>query len=150
MIWLLFLYLFIMKSLLFIILLLPMTSFSQDLDKHLWKDRLLLVIGDSYQNPNLINQLQELNNNKQDLKERKLIVYQIIRTSFQQGIQKNTSTKKSAVYKRYNPFNEDFKIILIGLDGNIKLKSNKVLSPSQIFDKIDKMPMRKLELRTKN
>ncbi|AXT55771.1 DUF4174 domain-containing protein [Aquimarina sp. AD1] len=139
-----------MKNIVFLLLLLPILSFSQDLDKHRWEDRLILVLADSYKNPKLVKQLKEFKNKSKSLEERKLIVYQITPTSYQTGIDKNTSTKSNAVYKEYNPSNEDFKIILIGLDGGIKLKSNKVLLSTQIFDQIDQMPMRRQELRIKN
>jgi len=139
-----------MKKLLFFVLLLPTISFSQDLDKHLWKDRLILVLADSYENPKFTKQLREFNTNTDDLQERKLIVYQITPTSYQKGIKKSNTIKNNTLYTRYNSSNEDFKIILIGLDGGIKLESNKVISSSQIFDQIDQMPMRKQELRTKN
>ncbi|WP_170837157.1 DUF4174 domain-containing protein [Aquimarina amphilecti] len=129
---------------------LPIVSFSQDLDKHRWEDRLILVLADSYKNPKLVKQLKQFKNKSKSLEDRKLIVYQITPNSYQTGIDKNTSTKSNAVYKVYNPSNEDFKIILIGLDGSIKLKSNKVLLSTQIFDQIDQMPMRRQELRIKN
>ncbi|WP_108802595.1 DUF4174 domain-containing protein [Aquimarina sp. Aq107] len=139
-----------MKNLVFLLLLLPIVSFSQDLNKHRWEDRLILIIADSYKNPKLVKQLKEFKNKSKNLQDRKLIVYQITPTSYQTGIDKNTSTKSSASYKKYNASNEDFKIILLGLDGGTKLKSNKVLSSVQIFDQIDQMPMRRQELRIKN
>ncbi|MBQ4805408.1 DUF4174 domain-containing protein [Aquimarina sp. MMG015] len=139
-----------MKTFVFLLTLLPILSFSQDLDKHRWEDRLILVLSDSYKNPKLVKQLKEFKNKSKNLQDRKLIVYQITPNSYQTGIDKNTSTKSNAVYKGYNPSNEDFKIILIGLDGGIKLKSNKVLLSTQIFDQIDQMPMRRQELRIKN
>ncbi|WP_299189849.1 DUF4174 domain-containing protein [uncultured Aquimarina sp.] len=139
-----------MKNWLFFLMILPIVSFSQDLNKHQWEDRLILIIADSYKNPKLVKQLKEFKNKSKYLQDRKLIVYQITPTSYQTGIDKNTSTKSNAVYKEYNPSNEDFKIILLGLDGGTKLKSNKVLSSAQIFDQIDQMPMRRQELRIKN
>ena len=39
--------------------------------------------------------------------------------------------------------NNDFKIKLIGFDGNIKLELNK-LNPKKIFNKVDEMPLAKL------
>ncbi|WP_405206015.1 DUF4174 domain-containing protein [Aquimarina sp. LLG6339-5] len=139
-----------MKIVVFLLTLLPILSFSQDLDKHRWEDRLILVLADSYKNPKLVKQLEEFKNKSKSLEDRKLLVYQITPTSYQTGIHKNTLTKSSAFYKKYNASNEDFKIILIGLDGGMKLKSNKVLLSTQIFDQIDQMPMRRQELRIKN
>ncbi|WP_298548920.1 DUF4174 domain-containing protein [uncultured Aquimarina sp.] len=139
-----------MKKLVFFVLLLPIISFSQDLDKHLWKNRLILVLADSYENSKFTKQLREFNTNTDDLQDRKLIVYQITPTSYQKGIKKSDAIKNNTLFKRYNSSNEDFKIILIGLDGGIKLESNKLVSASLIFEQIDQMPIRKQELRIKN
>ena len=54
------------------------------------------------------------------------------------------------LYKKYNTTKNPFKIILIGLDGTIKLEENQVIAPSNIFNKIDQMPMRKQELKDEN
>lgn len=130
--------------------LLPVMSFSQDLHKRLWKNRVLLVLADSYQNPLLIQQLNEFKSKKKDADERKLIIYQITPTSYRIGFERNKIIKDNNLYNHYNPSNEDFKVILIGLDGGIKLEENNFLKSSPIFNEIDQMPMRKQELRTKN
>ncbi|WP_378176020.1 DUF4174 domain-containing protein [Aquimarina sp. SS2-1] len=131
-------------------LILPILSFSQNIDKHQWKDRLLLVIADSDQNAKLIQQLQEFEKNKEQLKERKLIIYQITPTSYREGLGKNEITKSNNLYKKYNSSKKNFKIILIGLDGGIKMESFDFVSSNKVYDKIDQMPMRKQELKTKN
>jgi len=139
-----------MKTILFLVAVLPIISFSQDLEKHQWKDRLLLILTDSYENPELQLQLQELKNNSDNLQDRKLVLYQVTPTSYREGIKKKTPIKTGSIYKKHNPSNENFKVILIGLDGGMKLKSNKLLSSAQIFDQIDQMPIRRQELRIKN
>lgn len=139
-----------MKPLLFFLMILPIVSFSQDLEEHRWKDRLILILADSYKNSGLTKQLREFSTKTDALQERKLILYRILPASYQKGIKKSDAIKNNTLFKRYNSLNEDFKIILIGLDGGIKLESNKVISSSQIFDQIDQMPMRRHELRTKN
>ena len=42
---------------------------------------------------------------------------------------------------------EDFEIILIGLDGQIKIRQNLVISKDVIFSIIDAMPMQQNEIR---
>jgi hypothetical protein len=41
----------------------------------------------------------------------------------------------------------DFEIILIGLDGSIKLKQTELLLTKDLFNIIDAMPIRKSELK---
>ncbi|MFD2564846.1 DUF4174 domain-containing protein [Aquimarina rubra] len=139
-----------MKTLLFLLTILPFLSFSQNINKHQWKDRLLLVISDSYQNSKFIKQLQEFEKHKELLKERKLIIYQITPSSYREGLGKNESTKSNSFYKKHNSSKKDFKIILIGLDGGIKMESFDFVSANKIFNQIDQMPMRIQELKTKN
>jgi hypothetical protein len=43
--------------------------------------------------------------------------------------------------------NEAFEIILIGLDGGIKLRKNDIVSREELFSIIDAMPMRRNEMR---
>ncbi|MHA7060080.1 DUF4174 domain-containing protein [Aquimarina sp. M1] len=139
-----------MKIAVFLLTIIPMLALSQSLNKHLWKDRLLLVVADSYENPKLVEQHKEFENKPMAVADRKLIMYQITPSSYQKGIKKSTPIENSDFYKKFNPSNRDFMVILIGLDGGIKLTSNNVLSSSQIFGNIDQMPMRRQGLRNKN
>jgi hypothetical protein len=42
-----------------------------------------------------------------------------------------------------------FKVVLIGLDGGIKLQKNGQLTPEELFGTIDSMPMRRAEMNKK-
>ena len=86
---------------------------------------------------------------KVGLKERKLKIYQFAEGDFKYGF--FDSWKKSTLnIKRFFEKEESFKIVLIGLDGGIKLKQNTILTPEKLFAIIDGMPMRKRELKNKN
>lgn len=139
-----------MKRFLSFLLLLPLLTYAQDLTEHRWQDRLIIISADSYQHPKLIQQLKEFQNKTTELADRKLIIYQITPTSYIKGIENNQPTKNSTLYKKYNSTNKTFKVILIGLDGGLKLQSHKVVPAAQIFDQIDQMPMRQQELKLKN
>ncbi|NNK75467.1 MAG: DUF4174 domain-containing protein, partial [Maribacter sp.] len=43
--------------------------------------------------------------------------------------------------------NQNFELVLIGLDGIIKLKRNEILTTDDLFSIIDSMPMRKYKLK---
>ncbi|MBD0405038.1 DUF4174 domain-containing protein [Flammeovirga sp. EKP202] len=47
-------------------------------------------------------------------------------------------------------FSEDFEVILIGLDGSIKLKQADIMTHKDLYQLIDSMPMRKKELEENN
>ncbi|OHX63799.1 hypothetical protein NH26_24710 [Flammeovirga pacifica] len=42
---------------------------------------------------------------------------------------------------------KDFEVVLIGLDGGVKLRQSTILSKKALYDKIDSMPMRRAELQ---
>ena len=45
---------------------------------------------------------------------------------------------------------DDFKIMLYGLDGGMKLSSSTAVNTQEIFDLIDSMPMRRAEIMRRN
>ncbi|WP_299366665.1 DUF4174 domain-containing protein [Winogradskyella sp.] len=121
---------------------------AQQLEKHLWKNRVLLVISENETSDLLMRQLELLDKPKQ-LKERKLIIYQI-HPKKHKVLNKDKSdwVKSSGLFDEYNAEGVEFKIVLIGLDGGIKLKQNdNVLTSEILFSTIDRMPMRQRELR---
>ncbi len=61
----------------------------------------------------------------------------------------NSWVLDSKLYTKYNSNARDFKIMLIGLDGGVKLEQHKVLTSKELFSTIDSMPMRSSELRNK-
>ncbi|GAA4272180.1 hypothetical protein GCM10022258_14740 [Aquimarina gracilis] len=108
------------------------------------------MIADSYHNDTFKKQVRGLIKNESGLVERKLIVYQISKTSYFLGVKDTDPIQSSKLYDRFNFDEKTFKVILIGLDGGIKKKFDSYVSARQIFETIDQMPMRKQELRSKN
>ena len=127
-----------------------MPANAQDLNSHLWEDRLLLVLAEDATDENFQNQLKILRENSKGLEERKLVVYQILPGKFKKGLKEETQWQQNKdLYKKYKPGNSNFQIILVGLDGGQKLKESEVLPVQTIFNTIDAMPMRQAEIRKK-
>lgn len=127
---------------------------AQNLDQYRWENRLLIIQSNDKNTTLYTNQIKELSNSAYELKERKLIVfevigdqYRIINFSKNNNIDKWKTTDK-AFHKLLNK-KDDVNIILIGLDGGIKLEKNKLLTKQELFNTIDAMPMRRAELRRK-
>lgn len=119
---------------------------AQDLAKHQWKNRLVLIFVDDTSTELLNNQVNLLKNKNSELNERKLKVYQFSGNNFKDSFYSNwkESTLKS---KNFFSKKEKFKVILIGLDGHIKHQQNRILSTKKLFEIIDVMPMRQNELQ---
>lgn len=144
----------ILKQQLFLILLcitaLSMSLNGQNLKQHQWKHRVILIITNANENDNYKSQLEEFDVDSEAFEERKLITYTILPEHYQLH-DKTTSDwiKGSELYKAYNPKKLAFKVILIGLDGSVKLEQSEVLTTQKLFSIIDAMPMRRSELRNK-
>ncbi len=139
---------FYLKTTLFILFSLNMNVIhTQNIKSHQWENRLLLVITNDINSEIYKNQITELKANNKGLKERRLLVYQIKEDSYKTGLLENSGWQKSSdLYKTYRKTNTAFEIILIGLDGGIKLRQSKLLNCKDLFSTIDVMPMRRSEL----
>ena len=126
-----------------------LSSFSQDLSKHQWENRVLLVFTDDKNADAFKHQIAILSEHKKGLEERKLVIYQFTKNEFTTNFNDVWSSSNS-LFKKYVKDNESFKVMLIGLDGGIKLEQNSILSPEKLFTIIDGMPMRRNELKRKN
>ena len=142
--------LYYMKNLIWFLLfsLFSITINGQNMEKHQWENRVLLIFADDVNNDLFQNQLKALISKERDLKERKLIIYKFTKSKFSTDFNSNweSSTK---LFEKYINKKDAFKILLIGLDGGIKLEQTKVLSAEKLFAIIDGMPMRKREIRNK-
>jgi len=122
----------------------------QNLKKHQWKQRVILIIANDAHNESYQSQLEELNMTSEELKERKLIRYTIL--PYQYKLQDKTDRdwiKGSELYKAYNSEKVAFKIILIGLDGSVKIEQRNILTTKTLLSTIDAMPMRRTEIKHK-
>ena len=123
---------------------------AQNMESHTWKNRVLLVITHDLNNTDYKNQIKELQACKSGLLDRKLIIYQITKTAYMIGLSETSKWQKSSqVYKEYQKANAPFQVILIGLDGGIKLRETDFISCEALFRVIDVMPMRKSELNAR-
>ena len=126
-----------------------MTNLSaQDLSVHKWENRLLIVLTEDTEDILYMKQLEELSNCREGMENRKLIVYQSTPDKFQTGLEtKEKWQNSSEIYKKYNGNKPGFQVLLIGLDGGIKMDQSEILTCEKLFGTIDTMPMRKAEMR---
>ena len=124
------------------------SSFGQDLSTHRWENRLLIILSTSKNNPKYKQQILEFEGSATKMKERKLLVYQVTPKAYRKGLDEHTGwSEGDALFKKYKTENSDFVVILIGLDGGIKLRETTLVTAEKLFALIDSMPMRRSELR---
>lgn len=116
------------------------------LEKHLWKDRVLLIF--SSQQSFQQEQLKHWQTNSTGMKERDLVIY-LIDDSEVSGPKGNTLDHSAHQYflEKFNWYNDQNMVVLIGKDGAKKYSTSKIFKTESLFSIIDGMPMRKREMK---
>ena len=112
-----------------------LTGAEINLDDFLWVNRPIVVLADSPDDPRFLEQLRLLEERLPDLKERDVVV-----------ITDTDPSQKTDLRQALRP--RGFMLVLIGKDGGIKLRKPSPWSVREISRVIDKMPMRRQEIRT--
>ncbi|OGX87114.1 hypothetical protein BEN48_12015 [Hymenobacter glacialis] len=108
-------------------------SLEQTLRRHHWQKRVLLVAAPTPAHPDFKAQ-------KALLATRDFLVLDVVYTRLSDA-DKQFLAQKTGVSPR------SFSAVLIGKDGGVKLKSARPMAPATLFGTVDKMPMRRQEMR---
>jgi hypothetical protein len=129
-----------MKLIIAIILTLPLAMNAQDLKKHKWENRLIVISSPTFNNEEAAIQKRYLQTQIEELEDRKLIVYHFTNDGYTVGFNEKIVTLKNSAFN-----STEFNVSLIGLDGSEKFKESSAQPASQFFKLIDAMPMRRAE-----
>lgn len=125
-------------------------SNAQNLDKHRWQDRIVLLFASGSEDPTLLRQLSLLTKQKTEVTDRDLVIYQFFPDG---GIspdgKKLTAPQSLVFFQRYDVRPDSFTLILVGKDGGEKKRAGELVPPEDLFGLIDRMPMRRAEMRQK-
>lgn len=127
-------------------------SNGQDLNDFKWKNRILIVKTLKSDSEKFDDQLNELKNSNEEFNERKLVLFTMKKDDFSlidftTGESGYSGKVSESISKNILNQSSGFEIILIGLDGGIKLRQGEILLKEDLFRIIDAMPMRKNEMR---
>ena len=124
---------------------------AQNLEKHTWKNRILIVKTSDSASAIYQEQIKEFSNATDEMKVRKFVLYKITKDHFEmidftnpELIDSGKITGKPIGMTLNDK--ENFEVILIGLDGGIKLRQTEVLTKEALFNIVDAMPMRRSEI----
>lgn len=118
----------------------------QQISDYQWKNRLVILLTDSQDSQSYQLQLKDLKTDLQGLKERKILVITLTPNYQITGIDNEIKQKAALSYKELKKEADGFEVILIGLDGYVKLQQSKLLTHQELFAQIDRMPMRRDEI----
>ncbi len=127
----------------------PHSSHGQDLDGHRWKDRVVILLSEEADSEVVNEQLRAFKSEEEGMRERKIVVYVLSPHGYRVGLNdENAWQKGSPLYSRLKRNEEaPFEIVLVGLDGGVKLRQHELLTVRKLFATIDAMPMRQSEMR---
>lgn len=101
---------------------------------YLWEARPIIVFADSDRDPRFVEQMAELESRAPDLEERDVVIL----TDTDPG-------GDGALRRKLRP--RGFQIVLIGKDGQIKLRRPHPMEGEALNRQIDRMPMRRREMQ---
>jgi len=115
--------------------LIPTTGLTDEsaLDAYLWEARPVIVFADSEKDPRFVRQMDALDGATDEMAERDVVI-----------LTDTDPSTLSPLRKRLRP--RGFQILLIGKDGQIKLRRPHPISAEDLNRQIDRMPMRRREM----
>lgn len=136
------------KTILIIFIFLNLNAMhAQSIKSYKWENRVLLVFASEANNALFKNQIEELKPHGEGFKNRKLIVFQIQKEDYKMGLSEKSDWQKSNnKFIDYRNKKSDFEVVLVGLDGGVKLRETKLVTCKSLFKIIDVMPIRQSEL----
>lgn len=118
------------------------------LAEYQWLRRILVVSAASEEDPDLAIQREALEATREDFAERDMLLVTLLDDAVSTaGDRKLTSTEAAATRKALGISPGGFALRLVGKDGSVKLARDKSTPVAEIYDLIDRMPMRQRERR---
>ncbi|MBN67149.1 MAG: hypothetical protein CMM94_06245 [Rickettsiales bacterium] len=119
------------------------------MEEHLWTERVLLVFAPSSDSDALAEQRAIMAAHQDGFEDRDMAVWELVAYSY---VALNGEVKAHLpvqAFQRHFDVSEDaFEVILLGKDGEEKLRQSEPLSAEALFGLIDSMPMRQREMRS--
>ncbi len=113
-----------------------------------WEKRLVLLFAPTSPHTTFQKQLALFQNQRKGLKERHILLIQVIGQG-QSKVGKRLIAKNVAksYLQQLKLSKKSYSFVLIGKDGGVKLRRNKLVSTKELFGLIDSMPMRQDEMK---
>jgi len=121
-----------------------------NLDDYRWENRILITISDDRESHQFLEQKKLFSGLDNEFTERDLIVISLFYFDCSEvGERYMTDESADRLKRRLVDENavSSFSVMVIGKDGGIKLRSEEVIEPDELFSVIDRMPMRQREMR---
>jgi len=115
-----------------------------------WENRILIVIADQESDSLFNEQVSDFEGRENGFKDRDLITFYVFRKGTSRlNEQPLDPVSAEEILEQYGSDLPDFRLLLIGKDGSVKLQKDSPVLVQDIFGLIDSMPMRQREMREK-
>lgn len=133
------------RWLIFLLLFSGFYAQSQVLSSIQWKNRVLLIMSEDPNDPMVKQQVSLFSEDREELEERKLVLLQVFPEFYIMGSDNGIRRASAEVYFDYKSSAKTFELVLIGLDGDEKMRRADLMRPEDLYAIIDAMPMRRNE-----
>jgi Domain of unknown function (DUF4174) len=120
------------------------------MENYRWRKRPLVVFAPSDQHPGLTQQRNIINGNRTQFVERDVVIVYVTGNSVSHDLGGPQTLNASALRQRYKVSEGQFRVMLIGKDGGIKIDQSTPLASVDLNAEIDRMPMRRDEARRRD
>lgn len=117
---------------------------------YIWKNRPLVVFAATDQDERLVAQKRIVQSSRAGFADRDMVVIYVNGDAAQTVLGPDPGHSAQALRQRFGVASGQFRSILVGKDGGVKLDSSTPVAAEQLFKLIDSMPMRRQEMRAKS
>jgi hypothetical protein len=111
-----------------------------------WENRLLLVFAPDVDSTLYLRQQEMLLDAKPGLNERDVVVISVLKDIVSTKERPDAPVSADDLRDAYDVSPHDFRVVLIGRDGGVKLRQDEPILAADLFALIDSMPMRMQEM----
>ncbi len=122
---------------------------ADELDAYRWQSRLVVVAAPSLDDPAMKRQQAEAASDASGWADRQLLLLTIADGTLT-GAGPGSAGQGGQILRRLGLSQERFSIVLIGLDGTVKMRRERPVTNQALYSLIDAMPMRREELRLRH
>ena len=115
-----------------------------------WKKRPIVVFSPSETDARFVRQKAILNGARTGFLDREVVVIYVVGGAMRHDFGPGPGMSGSALRSRFRASEGAFRVLLIGKDGGIKLDSPAPIAAADVFAEIDRMPMRRDEIRKRS
>ena len=118
-----------------------------DMEQYRWQQRPLLIFAPTDKHSGYREMLQAVQTQRTGFVDRDMVLIRVLANSGQADETILSAKEVEHLRQSYAIAPDEFRVLLIGKDGGIKLESGEPVAMDRIFTRIDGMPMRQRESR---